>query len=292
MQSSGCLVGSGITIQNEASVNENVLISGNTIQEIGTPAPGSGGPGITVNLGLGGLATGGGTTNLTIQNNPISNIRNSRGMTIQENQGTTGGGPFPTLFTNISGNTFSGVISGQAGDGTFMRLRRLNGTVKVTQAAPTAAANAAELDDANGFNDPTKISLSGTISYSQGTPPLPPLLFAPGGVERAQDSPVSSLAPQRVSPPASAPAGIENVSPNDADLRAVVAAAKARWIATGLTSEQRAVLDRLQIDFTSLPELYLGRAGSDRIEFDRNAGGHGWFVDPAPHARRAVRRHA
>jgi mucin-19 len=48
-------------------------------------------------------------------------------------------------------------------------VRRLNGTVNVTQSAPTAAVIAAELDDANGFNDPTKINVSGTVNFNAGS---------------------------------------------------------------------------------------------------------------------------
>jgi len=164
---SGSSVGRGIDVGNEGSVNVNLLISGNIIQEVTSFE------GIGVNVGLAGLATGGGTNNLTITGNTIRNINGSRGLIVQDNQDTTGGGPFPTLFANISGNSFSG-IAGQAGNGQFMRLKRLNGTVKVTQAVATAAAIAAELDDANGFNDPTKISVSGTVTFSAGTPSTPP----------------------------------------------------------------------------------------------------------------------
>ncbi|HEX2019870.1 MAG TPA: hypothetical protein VGO17_13095, partial [Aurantimonas sp.] len=59
-------------------------------------------------------------------------------------------------------------------DGTVIRLRQLaGGTFNLTQAAPTGAANPAELDDANNFNDPLLISISGTINYNQPAPPLP-----------------------------------------------------------------------------------------------------------------------
>jgi VCBS repeat-containing protein len=159
---SGSLLGNGISIQNEGAVPVNVLISGNTIQEVQSF------PGISSNVGLGGLATGGLATNLTITNNTIRNI-GSRGITVQDNQTLS---PFPTVCANISGNSFSN-IAGQAGNGEYMRVRRLNGTVKVTQATPTSAANAAELDDANGFNDPTKINVTGTVNFNAGACTLP-----------------------------------------------------------------------------------------------------------------------
>jgi hypothetical protein len=161
---SGASLGNGIRIQNEGAVNITMLISGNTIQEVQSF------PGINANIGLGGLATGGFATNLTIQNNTIRNMNGSRGMTLQDNQ--TPSGPFPTVCANISGNSFSNIF-GQAGDGTYMRVRELNGTFNVTQATPTAAASAAELDDANGFNNPLLIAVGGGVAFSQPACPTP-----------------------------------------------------------------------------------------------------------------------
>jgi hypothetical protein len=165
---SGSQLGNGISIQNEGAVPVTMLISGNTIQEVAQF------PGISSNIGLGGAVTGGKTTNLTITNNVIRNI-GSRGIALQENQVNPAQtpGPFPFLCANVSGNTFSG-IAGQAGNGEFMRFRELNGTVTVTQATPTAAASPTEVDDANGFNDPTKVNISGGVSFSQPACPTPP----------------------------------------------------------------------------------------------------------------------
>jgi hypothetical protein len=163
---SGSNLGNGISIQNEGAVPVNVLISGNTIQEVAQF------PGISSNVGLSGIATGAQTTNLTITNNIIRNI-GSRGIALQENQSNPAQTPGPFLCANVSGNTFSG-IAGQAGNGEFMRFRELNGTVTVTQATPTAAATPGEVDDANGFNDPTKINISGGVAFSQPACPTPP----------------------------------------------------------------------------------------------------------------------
>jgi hypothetical protein len=64
--------------------------------------------------------------------------------------------------------------AGQARNGEYMRFRELNGTVTVTQATPTTSAINTEVDDANGFNDPTKIIISGGVSFSQPSCPTPP----------------------------------------------------------------------------------------------------------------------
>jgi YVTN family beta-propeller protein len=165
---SGSQLGNGISIQNEGAVPVTLLISGNTIQEVASF------PGISSNIGLGGAVTGGKATNLTITNNVIRNI-GSRGIALQENQVNPAGtpGPFPSLCANVSGNSFSN-IAGQAGNGQFMRFRELSGTVTVTQATPTTAAIATEVDDANGFNDPTKINISGGVAFSQPACTMPP----------------------------------------------------------------------------------------------------------------------
>ncbi|HEX8897709.1 MAG TPA: Ig-like domain-containing protein, partial [Chthoniobacterales bacterium] len=63
------------------------------------------------------------------------------------------------------------------------------------------------------------------------------------------------------------------------DLASVVAAAKLRWIATGLTNEQVAALDKLHFSLGDLPRLYLGQAGPNEVKLDTNAAGKGWFVD-------------
>jgi hypothetical protein len=197
---SGSFNGRAIDISNEGVITTaNYTISGNTINEVGTLGT-AGAEGIGVNVGLGGLSTGGGATNVTISGNTISNIRNSRGLIVADNQDPAHS-PFPTICANITGNTFAGVIAGQAGNGQFMRIRELSGTVNVTQATPTAAAIATELDDANGFNDPTKISIGGTPQFSQ-----------PACTGSTAMPTTSMLEPrQNVAPNSSAPAAVNAV---------------------------------------------------------------------------------
>ena len=118
---SGSSVGVGIALQNEAAAAETIRIDNNIIQQIQQA------PGINVNVGLGGQATGGGESDLAITNNTISNI-GSRGIVIQDNQVTDiasppGAGPFPTVWVTVSGNAFS-TIAGQAGNGQYMRLKK------------------------------------------------------------------------------------------------------------------------------------------------------------------------
>lgn len=156
---SGSSLSPGIRVQNEGSIAMNLLINNNTIQEIQTFQ------GINVNVGIS-LAAGGLSTNLTITNNIIRDIHNSRAIAIQDNATTA---PFPTVCANISGNVMSNV-AGQAGDGTYIRVRRLNGVFNVTQASLAAleAANTCNGGSCNGLFAP-----SGTITYGQPACILP-----------------------------------------------------------------------------------------------------------------------
>jgi hypothetical protein len=93
---------------------------------------------------------------------------------VQDNDASTGAKP--TVCVSMTSNFFGAGISGLVGDGSWVRLRELSGTFNVTQASPTTAANAAELDDQqdNG-NDATgtKYSISGTPQFSQAACPQP-----------------------------------------------------------------------------------------------------------------------
>ncbi|MEA3210564.1 MAG: hypothetical protein QOE70_3621 [Chthoniobacter sp.] len=290
---SGSLVGPGISIGNESAANMTLLINNNILQSFGS-GPGLGTTAITVDLGLGGQATGGGTTNITITNNTIRDVLNGRAITIQDNQDPAFG-PFPTIFANVAGNTFAGTIAGQAGNGQFMRIKQLSGTVKVTQGTPTAANTATELDNANGQTDPTKFSISGTPTFSAGTPPLPttnplPLLFAPSPDEVIIPTPVivddggtTVQSPVIVQPPVvSPPVIIDDGILSQAELDSLVGAAIARWEATGLTPAQDALLHNVQFAVEDMPGWYLGKAEPGHVVLDRDAAGHAWFIDPTP----------
>lgn len=156
---SGANLGIGIRVQNEGSIPCTLLITGNTVQEVTSFQ------GINVNVGIS-LAAGGQLTAVTATNNIIRNINNSRAIAIQDNATTA---PFPTVCANISGNVMSNV-AGQAGDGTFVRIRRLNGTFNVTQAS-LAALEAANTCNAGSCS--VLFAPSGTITYGQPACILP-----------------------------------------------------------------------------------------------------------------------
>jgi hypothetical protein len=144
-----------------------------------------------------------------------------------------------------------------------MRIRELTangGDVNITQTQATAAAVATELDDANGFNDPTKISISGSVDYGQPAPPQP-LMVAPGA------------------PPAGD--GGEFLL-GQADLDRLIEAAVQRWADAGATAEQTAAMRAVSFTVSDLPGHEAARSDAGLIHLDDDGGGHGWFVDTTP----------
>ncbi|GEP42658.1 hypothetical protein BGE01nite_19490 [Brevifollis gellanilyticus] len=286
---SGSELGFGIRIQNEAvgSANAaNFLVSGNTVQE--TLNFNS----FNVNAGLNTIPSTK-TTNLTIQNNNFKNSA-ARAITIQQNNNTNGTSA-GTIHAHIASNTFSGII-GQAADGTEIRLRQLaanGGVFRLNQTADTnlATVNGLTLAD---------LSISGTITYNQGLPTAPPLLFAPGGVEKAAASiasvftsalPVAPVKSSKIRPnPASssleAVTQVASRAPSaeiarlaQTDLDSMVSSALALWKASGLTPEQEEHLRSLTFEVSSLDGIRLGEADGHIIRIDADAGGSGWYVD-------------
>ncbi len=70
---------------------------------------------------------------------------------------------------------------------------------------------------------------------------------------------------------------------SDADLGDLKDAAIARWAASGLTSDQIAVLRNARISITELNgQGELGNASADGIQIDNDALGFGWFIDSTP----------
>jgi hypothetical protein len=65
-------------------------------------------------------------------------------------------------------------------------------------------------------------------------------------------------------------------------LNAIAAAAKQRWINTGLSSAQLTALQNLTFEVTSFGGQQLGSFNNGRIRIDVDAAGKSWFVDPTP----------
>jgi len=67
-----------------------------------------------------------------------------------------------------------------------------------------------------------------------------------------------------------------------AELQPIVTEALARWSAAGLSAPALAAMKQAQFVVTDLPGSYLGLAEGGRVYLDRDAAGHGWFIDPTP----------
>jgi len=68
------------------------------------------------------------------------------------------------------------------------------------------------------------------------------------------------------------------------ELQPIVDEALARWAVAGLSSAQMSALRGANIQITDLPGRYLGVTLDNVIYIDRDAAGHGWFIDSTPGA--------
>ena len=68
----------------------------------------------------------------------------------------------------------------------------------------------------------------------------------------------------------------------DSALQPLITEAIARWAAVGLSTSSLSVLSNVNYAISDLPSSYLGLAEENTIYLDRDAAGHGWFVDPTP----------
>jgi hypothetical protein len=66
----------------------------------------------------------------------------------------------------------------------------------------------------------------------------------------------------------------------DTALAPVVVQAIARWF--GANPQAAATMAGVRFEVTDLPGAHLGWAYGDTIYLDRDAAGHGWFIDPTP----------
>jgi hypothetical protein len=65
-------------------------------------------------------------------------------------------------------------------------------------------------------------------------------------------------------------------------LQPIVSEAIARWAAAGMSASSLATLNNVKFVIADLPGSYLGLADANTICIDRDAAGHGWFIDPTP----------
>ncbi|HET6977403.1 MAG TPA: Ig-like domain-containing protein [Pyrinomonadaceae bacterium] len=181
------------------------------------------------------------------------------------------------VYLNIFGNTCPGgatnVCAGSNG-AQFIGIRK-QGTVANTNdfgifdaaGGPTLADPPSNADVRN-FIDALNPHGAGTPdiitgnAFKRDTTLAPPLLAAPGGIESLRPGKTHLL--------------------TQAELDVLFAAAIERWKDTGLTAKQIAAMQSLTFELADLPEVYLAEVSGNRVRVDRDAGGHGWFVDSTP----------
>ncbi len=258
------------------SYSVDMTVTGNTFRQAGT----------NVFAGLAvtnGSPSSGDTTNVVLRalNNDFSDSSDPAGGGADIYVTASGSSAGTHTFT-LSGAAAADVASLSAIQTFLKNNNNLNG------------ASAATLTYAS-VDAPVTLSQFKASASLPASPTIPtPLIFAAGGIEKAVNS-GSLERPSQISqadvqtartftaaglPSQGSRALPQSTTLSQVDLDTVVAAAIARWEATGLTDEQVARLHSMKFEVTSLDGNHLGEAGADTIRVDSNAGGNGWFTDP------------
>lgn len=192
---------------------------------------------------------------------------------------------------DIRNNTLAG--SGPTVADDFRLRQRFNTTIKLPGYGGPANDTAAVVAFVQGNNfGPPDGGASGSGSgggFIGGIPCVLPLLAISGGVDSIESATapapliVSTSPPVGGSPVALAETGGRAAPVLDEEgLNRIIAAAKQRWQAAGLTEPQRAAIDRVKFELTEIGGWCLGSSSEGLVQLDRKAAGHGWFIDPTP----------
>ncbi|MCB9436277.1 MAG: DUF11 domain-containing protein [Anaerolineales bacterium] len=254
------------TSGNPARVNINNNAIGQTI-----PVSQSGREGVEIRVrDIGGGGAGPKTFNLLMENNLIRNADDSSGdetididsenddgtrinATVRNNTFTSNGfasdefeiESFTGGLADINCFDYIGNIHTGGGPGSY-RLTQAGGFFNAVNFPGMAGANTGTLNS------------TGTITNIAGPCALPLI---------AETLPTTSHTP------------VPAIDSVDAQL---VAEAQSQWAALDLADGQLARLDGVTIEVTDLPDGYLGEAEGNTIRIDRDAAGHGWYVDNTP----------
>ena len=175
------------------------------------------------------------------------------------------------------------------------------------QTAATAANTATELDNANGFTDPAKVSVSGSVDYGQAAPPLPLLLTAgqgnlyvwendpsnapnqapahaadPNGSDIAGGSAGTGGGDVVVPAPEPGPIVIDDGILSQSEVNLIVNAAIERWAAAGASAEELAAMRAVTFTVEGLDGRRIGSSEAGHIIIDSDAAGARWFIDATP----------
>jgi hypothetical protein len=75
-----------------------------------------------------------------------------------------------------------------------------------------------------------------------------------------------------------------SAAPSGSELAALSAEAQRRWASMGVSDAALQWLRTVEVKVADLPGLVLGEVRGDTILIDRDAAGHGWFIDATPGA--------
>ncbi|MEK6259708.1 MAG: VCBS domain-containing protein [Planctomycetota bacterium] len=295
---SGSRAGSGLKVQNAGGGTVTTLITGNTIRQYNN---------FGIELLTGGSATPqGGNFNATVTGNTVSNPGTSgfpmNG--IHLNGGTVVGDTYQIALDIGGAGALQNSITGSGlNGGTDIRLRqRMATTVQLrgylgannNNAAVQAFLITRNAAGSSALASNTVPTGGGFINTPGGGPVAQPLFFAPTVddevIEPVVVEPVVTT-PQPpvidgngVTPPVvnEPPVIVDDGILSQAELDSLVAAAIARWEATGLSAAQVSLLRNVTFTIEDLPGWYLGAASPGQVIVDSNAAGNAWFIDSTP----------
>ncbi|HEY9375546.1 MAG TPA: hypothetical protein VIQ02_00440, partial [Jiangellaceae bacterium] len=230
----------------------------------------------TVNLEISGNVTAGSTNTATATTSPGINLRKQgTDPTINEFH-IQGLSPSPTGTPNVenfvnSQNTSTSGTFGVGGTALLSAQTGFTTTGPFLLAADTNAASTVTTDSDPQPSDPDPIPPAST--YSDSTPPP---------VAETEETAAFPNTSYSTPPAIEGPTGTVSVQLSQAELNAIVAAAVARWTATGLTTDQVAALHGMTFTVGNLSELNLGSFTPAQITFDADAAGRGWYLDATP----------
>jgi hypothetical protein len=266
--------GSRIRIRDAVAKTVNVLVSGNNIRSHGN----SSGDGV-VELTS---EAAGCVVNATVISNTFKNDDPTVGAPGFFADSRAGG----VMNLDVTGNTANaatniGAVEYQINNG---------GTVNV-KGPGSAAVTAANIQAANPNGGGIAAIGAGTTIFnnnatiSQPTEPTPPSLPMMADPEMAPaPQPVEEASEVAADLREELPAATGSVTTalSQAELDAMVAVARERWIATGLTPAQRELLEKVQVTVADLHGMHLGASRPGQIELDADAATTGWFLDATP----------
>ncbi|QDT53040.1 hypothetical protein Pan44_10550 [Caulifigura coniformis] len=228
----------------------------------------------TVNLEISGNTTGGSTNTATSTTSPGINLR-KQGTSVTINEFNIKGMPDPAPLGEASPaienyvNSQNTSTSGTFGVGGTALLSATSGFTNNTPAGFLMFAYALEeAPPQPNVEEPTSSPIDDPINVE-------PVVI----VEEHGPSPTAVNVPEQAVPPVIT---FDDGVLSQIELDALVDAAIERWIAAGLTDEQRDYLESVTVTVASMPGWYLGSASPGVVTIDSDAAGNGWFIDQTP----------